>query len=449
MSKILKRPAKRTTKQLFASLEYCFCIFSFSTLLGIQATYARAGFIRYVTVLSIIAILMLANRLIRIRLKRFSSIILSLFLLAVISGSVFVSRQQGDLNLFFLFDWYRYDLSFFLLSLTFIYYPIVLSESGNQVNSIKTNIINNFVLLNSAIIPLIYIFSGSFNKYGVLLTQSQVDQGYTFYNNYLTIADVTLFASFLALVFRKDLLALFSFSISTAFLFLIGSRVSALLGLAITLVAGSSILGSQVFMLNRKIFTHSPKVSLVFLRNLSISVLLILIIYLLFSNSYLDFIFDLVNIDNIQNSRVYRTVFDSEVSEDTSLSSRIYYFECFYRNHLSDFDKFMLGGPSNMGCYQINYLHSTLSLLVDTGLLGFSVFTFIMYVSLKTVLMNFRKFPYDLFFHLLMLFSFLFLGFSSRSGPSLLLPTLVFTYSSSFLRGHLGVPTLCNERRQI
>jgi hypothetical protein len=293
----------------------------------------------------------------------------------------------------------------------------------------------NFITTISLLIPIFYIFSGStINSLGVIVTENQAESEFL-YNNYISISDSFLFSSLLLVSVRRDLFSLLIHLLNTLLLILIGSRTPALIGIIAFLIFLFIIIsyyytGFKLGLKNSK----KGKLSL----PLVTSIFLIFPAMILFLTYFHEQIFNILNLDNLFSSRVYISLFDKSLDAFERSSGRNYIFQCFLDNHLSSFDKVMLGGPPDMGCNNVSYLHSTLSIFVDAGIIGFLIYFYLIFMLIKplfvkaekTISSNFEL-RVELKFYLVTAVSFLLLGLSSRNDISLWLPALAFCYSSA------------------
>jgi hypothetical protein len=413
-------------------LEYCFCIFTFLTIPAIHSIYPQSGILRYLWIVYFISAVLVTIKILILRLKFFSSFILLVLLFLIPAVLNFVLSTKLQLNVEYTVSVYTHVVRYFFLALTFLYYPGLLFVVSKTTGIQWKPFFKGFVAINAVIIPVFQIlFAGSsLSSSGILLTHLQEDLQLT-YNNYLVVSDAMLFSSLLSLTVRRDFLSLVIHVLVTIMLILNGSRVPALIGVTIIFVHGLLLLVNAINHLLRRNssirFILSYKKLLLFF--------LFCLFAALFSFNFLIFFIDktiaILNLENVYSSRVYSSLVNAG-ADDASYKERLYIFECFYNNHLWQINKFLFGGPTNLGC-SISYLHSTLSVFVNVGLIGFLPFLLIIAMSIRSVLTRMKSSRSELVFHLVMVCSFLFLGFSSRAGVSLVLPALAFAYSSSMI----------------
>jgi hypothetical protein len=316
-------------------------------------------------------------------------------------------------------NWFSYR--YFIASYLFLIYFYNLSYF-NPAKARSTIVIS--FLVNLAIWIFLLIFASQFDSSGLLYTAAQKESG-RWYNGYLIIGDTLLFLSLGLVACWKNYLSLLSLYLTTFILLFLGSRASVVPAL-LSLIPVSLVLLKKLF--TRKYFF--PKVLLSKLnifkkRNILTLTLILTIVFISVNFNLFQKFEETFSIKNLYQSRIYQSFIESSAYGDQSFQARSFMFQCFYRNFLLYPEKILLGTDSDMGCQGVNYLHSTLSVFVDLGLIGFLPFMYLISIVFKKIISYYKTSKLEF----IMLIIFLILGFSSRSGFGLLLPTLTFVYS--------------------
>jgi hypothetical protein len=425
MNSVVLSKSKKIKKTFsILHIEYCFCIFSFLMVDPLRGIYGGLGVQRYTIFFSLISCILVIIRIFKERyFNQFTKLILALGIVTTAGYITRASENFGKVQELLIYT-YSYHLVYFFLTLVFLYYPpLILREKNRYVN----DDVKIFFTIVSLLIPVFYIFFGSsLNAEGIILTRNQ-EEANLLYNDYLSVSDTLLFASLLGLSTGKNLISLIIYSFNIFFLFLIGSRLPPLIAIVAGTLCLSVIISNYYSVLKRTLSVSSSKFKL------NILIIAFSASSFILSIVFFDRFYQLLNFDNILSSRVYRLIFDPDRFSVELNEGRGFIFKCFLNNHLSSFEKTMLGGPSDLGCSNVNYLHSTLSILVDYGIISFSLYLLIVYVAVRYLLLNIKikSLRFELTFYLIFSLSLLFLGLSSRYGVSLWLPALAFCYSSA------------------
>jgi hypothetical protein len=414
-------------KQLILVIEYGLCVI---TLLGLPSAIISIGMpgtSRYLYALTIVSCLLITNRVIRLKLKIFSKITLLIATLFIIT--LIRNIESEGIDSINLYSWYgvffMHNSRYYFLSIAFLCYPLLLSRF--QLTRKNDFILKSLFTLNVALLPIFHLLHGSsIGPQGTLISKYQLLDDVT-YNGYLYSSDGLLFSALILVILRQDLISVIINFLCFLFLFLIGSRISTLAALFASLVLIISFTLKYIASNDSTNKILKLKISRSQIRNFFILLLLVFILLfpgLRFSN---------LNFDTFTSNRVYHSFFVSQVTEDDSLDYRTEYWNCFYDRITSNSEIIFFGDPDfNDRCS--GYIHSTLSVLVDFGLITFSIYLTVLFLSIKTLLKEIQaRCNYQLFLHLLNVSVFLFIGFSARAGISLALPALAFAYSSALL----------------
>lgn len=413
--------SKLDKKYLVLEIEYFFCFFSLISLPSIyELTGETYGIVRYFYIFYLASFFLVSLRTLMFTKKTNSKLVKLISFIVLIFTLHLISDGLIELSINSLMqNWpsYRYFFSAYLF-LTYFYFL----SSLKPARALST--IANCFFLNL----VIWLFLlGTFTQFsgGLLYTYAQQEAN-KWYNGYLLIGDTLLFLSLGFVVSSKNYISLLFSYLSLVSIFLIGSRASVFPALL------SSGLLTTFFLI--KFFNEGSFFIKSFVRYLNLILkrwFLVLIFIAIGTFVFVYFpIFErfsqVYNLQNLYQSRVYETIFtNSSLTYDSSFNERYFGFQCFKENVLPYPEKLLLGTDSNMGCNRINYLHSSFSILVDLGLIGFMPFVYLIFLTLKKIIKSYVIFNLEG----IMLIVFLILSFSSRTGFGFLLPTLTFSYS--------------------
>jgi hypothetical protein len=431
---------KLIRKRLLLTVEYCFCFFMLLVLPIIQTFYVTSGYIRYFSIGYFIASILIFNITRKNIFKKHSQIsilIVSIILLTILFQlfiSSYATASESNLSFFNLtYNLYIQHTRFLLSSLMFIYYSYEISKIdlvGYRIENYfyKSRLIKNIfqysVLMFSFLIILYSLLFVEFNQ-GSIVSSSRLEIGG--YSGYIATGDLIFFLSLsILLLLQNNFISIFTSIILTYISFLIGSRPPAILA-SLNIMIVILICLFEIFRhLHRTNFFKKIKILTKNLGHFFIGIFVIILLLNLFSlNIYST---DLFNLDNFYDSRVYRSVFLNQ--EDSSLDDRKKYFQCFldsYSANTVPFEQWLYGTPNLAGCS--GYVHSALSIFVDLGIVGFSIYLGIIYLTLKAVIKSSKSFRLQL---ITTLFLALLLSFFARAGAGIILTFCGFIYSFSF-----------------
>jgi len=363
--------------------------------------------------------------------------------------------------------WLRDTGKYIFLSIHFLCFPFVLSNSYNLFKKYQ----RVALFLNALTLPFLYVFFGRFDGrflYVGTQMQSLLAISDSDYNNYLSLGDPLLFNSLLLLVASPNIFSYLLCLVASVLLLLIGSRVSFLFAIMAILIATPFVFQNVFlnFLTSFRNYLYRRK-SFV---KLSISKLFVLLalFYILLNVIFDDINFvelllpenissqvsGLININNIESSRVWFTLVENDSQDDTSLNQRLELFSCHfdalysYSGSPLDTTRRILFGNhwTESGCF--NYLHSFLSILFDNGLLVFFAVFYMIYNRIKLLISLLKN---DLvnsshMLYIIFVVTFLLIGLTSRVNLSFFLPALMFPYLHLTLHKSSFKVDLFNQR---
>jgi hypothetical protein len=364
-----------------------------------------------------------------------------LILLAFISLiSFLLGSTESESYWLLTIRWLRDTGKLIFLSIHFLIFPFILSDSFSTQRKYQ----RMAILLNALILPFLYISFGQFSG-SLLYVGNLRDYASDYeYNNYLALGDSLLFNTSLLLIILPNVFSYLINLISATILILIGSRVSFLFALLALLLYAPFVFKfvSFGFTASIKDYLNPLKTGFKVPKNIFfilIAVFLTLLTLLFGDLSYLlpqgilSKVESLINIDTIESSRVWLSIFEQEdVLSDGSLNDRLELFYCHLENIYTNYTfKDLLFGKSWQETSCISYSHSSISILFENGLLVFYLVFYLVQKRVKLLINVLRNNSIVSIYHVLyaiFLIVFLLIGLTARAGLGFFLPALMFPW---------------------
>jgi hypothetical protein len=446
----------------YRTLEFCICIFVFLTLPLVNAfLLIPSGVYTYLYHLLWLSMALLVffriSKIRRISKVYLMPLLLTLFLALVIlysyfSGNNFASNTLINIESFrsFYSSSYRaffLEFRYILISLSFFNYAFFIERlkekrmdfNSKQSETVKS-LLTSFILLNSLIIPVIYVLFGYYDPFSqslfptqMVFNESLANSEYgKAYSNYLAYADNILFSSSLLFLFSPGIRSFFVFLFNCLIILLIGSRATFIAAMLCLFLCAYFLFYKKISLL--VIIMNKSRASISFKKKHLITLTAILLV----SIGVFGIGFNRLELSNlisqVSNSRVYQTLALTHLSEDRSLSERNEFFDCFFESISAEPEYFILGNSEDECAASV---HSTLSVLARHGLVGFLPLMLIVFSTLRFLTLNIKTSQYE--FSIVV--TFLILGVMFRTGYECLMVALNAAYISRIVRAHCGTET--------